>query len=116
MSDHTSGDDNRTMYWIIGIVVAVLAVIGLITYSGNRRLVEFIQFQNGTYAVRVDGRVHTTCTCGDEIQCMRTFLAIAAIPHANSPPPPRARRNGPVARGTTNSIARPRSKNRTKKK
>ena len=36
MSDHTSGDDNRTMYWIIGIVVAVLAVIGLITYSGNK--------------------------------------------------------------------------------
>ena len=24
------------MYWIIGIVVAVLAVIGLITYSGNK--------------------------------------------------------------------------------
>ena len=36
MSDHTPGDDNRTMYWIIGIVVAVLAVIGLITYSGNK--------------------------------------------------------------------------------
>jgi hypothetical protein len=31
-----SSDGNRTMYWIVGIVVAVLAVIGLITYSGNK--------------------------------------------------------------------------------
>ena len=33
----TSGDPNRTLYWIIGAVVLVLAIIGLITYSGKKQ-------------------------------------------------------------------------------
>ena len=32
----TSDGPNRTLYWITGIVVAVLAIIGLITYSGKK--------------------------------------------------------------------------------
>jgi hypothetical protein len=35
-SDAGSGSDNRWMYWSIGIVVVVLAVLGLITYSGKQ--------------------------------------------------------------------------------
>ena len=30
------GDDMRLWYWIIGAVVVLLAVVGLITYSGNK--------------------------------------------------------------------------------
>jgi hypothetical protein len=30
-----SEDRNRTVYWVIGAVVVVLAVVGLITYSGK---------------------------------------------------------------------------------
>jgi len=33
----TSDDPNRTLYWIIGAVVLVLAIIGLITYSGKKQ-------------------------------------------------------------------------------
>ena len=32
-----SDDSHRTLYWIIGIVVIVLAIIGLITYSGKKQ-------------------------------------------------------------------------------
>jgi hypothetical protein len=31
-----SPDSHRTLYWVVGAVVAVLAIIGLITYSGNK--------------------------------------------------------------------------------
>jgi hypothetical protein len=34
--DVSSDDPNRTLYWIIGGVAIVLAVIGLITYSGKK--------------------------------------------------------------------------------
>jgi hypothetical protein len=30
-------DPNRTIYWIIGAVVVVLAIIGLVTYSGKKQ-------------------------------------------------------------------------------
>jgi hypothetical protein len=36
MPTEMSSDPNRTMYWIVGGVVVLLAVIGLITYGGNR--------------------------------------------------------------------------------
>jgi hypothetical protein len=29
-------DDNRTLYWTIGIIAVVLCVIGLLTYSGQK--------------------------------------------------------------------------------
>jgi hypothetical protein len=32
----TTSDPNRTLYWIIGIVLVVLCVIGLITYSAQK--------------------------------------------------------------------------------
>jgi hypothetical protein len=32
----TGGQSHRTMYWIIGIVVVLLCIIGLITYSGKK--------------------------------------------------------------------------------
>jgi hypothetical protein len=32
----TTGDGNTVMYWIIGIVLVVLCVIGLITYSARK--------------------------------------------------------------------------------
>jgi hypothetical protein len=34
--ERTSHDPNRTLYWIVGGVVIVLAIIGLITYSGKK--------------------------------------------------------------------------------
>jgi hypothetical protein len=33
----SGSDDIRWIYWLIGVVVAVLAVIGLITYSGEKK-------------------------------------------------------------------------------
>jgi hypothetical protein len=33
----TTDDPNRTIYWIIGAVVVVLAIIGLVTYSGKKQ-------------------------------------------------------------------------------
>jgi hypothetical protein len=33
----TTDDPNRTLYWIIGAVVVVLAIIGLVTYSGKKQ-------------------------------------------------------------------------------
>jgi hypothetical protein len=33
----TADDPHRTLYWIIGGVVLVLAIIGLITYSGQKQ-------------------------------------------------------------------------------
>ena len=33
----TTDDPNRTLYWIIGGVIVVLAIIGLITYSGKKQ-------------------------------------------------------------------------------
>jgi hypothetical protein len=33
----TADDPHRTLYWIIGGVVLVLAIIGLITYSGKKQ-------------------------------------------------------------------------------
>ena len=37
MSDtHTSGDDNRTLYWLIAVFVGALMIVGLITYSGQK--------------------------------------------------------------------------------
>ena len=33
-------DEHRFLYWTIGVVVVVLAIIGLITYSGNKQTAE----------------------------------------------------------------------------
>ena len=33
----TTDDPNRTLYWIIGAVVVVLAIVGLVTYSGKKQ-------------------------------------------------------------------------------
>jgi hypothetical protein len=35
-----AGPDHRLMYWIIAGVVVLLAIIGLITYSGNKQTAE----------------------------------------------------------------------------
>ena len=37
MSDtHTSGDDNRTLYWLIAVFVGALTIVALITYSSQK--------------------------------------------------------------------------------
>ena len=37
MSDtHTSGDDDRTLYWLIAVFVGVLMVVAVITYSSEK--------------------------------------------------------------------------------
>ncbi len=56
-TDHQAGDaDHRVMYWIIGAVLVVLAVIGLITYSSNKNTAEAQQkAQQLTQAFRQAG-------------------------------------------------------------
>lgn len=34
--DSGRSSDHRTMYWIVGTIVVVLAIVGLITYSGKQ--------------------------------------------------------------------------------
>jgi hypothetical protein len=53
---HTGEADHRVMYWIIGAVLVVLAVIGLITYSSNENTAEAQQkAQQLTQAFRQAG-------------------------------------------------------------
>jgi hypothetical protein len=36
-SPATEHDEHRFLYWVIGVVVVVLAIVGLITYSGKKQ-------------------------------------------------------------------------------
>jgi hypothetical protein len=51
----------------------------VVRYSGKGPLVELLRYQNGRFVIHCDGSVHTICQSADETECMRTFLAVAAI-------------------------------------